>query len=48
MEQMTAKEILNLIDWLRAQGFDNDKVVECIEYTEGKQKPKQEKEKGAE
>lgn len=30
MNEMTAKEILNLIDWLRAQGFDNDKVVECI------------------
>ncbi len=34
--KMTAKEILNLIDWLRAQGFDNDKVVECIEAVEGK------------
>lgn len=33
---MTAKEILNLIDWLRAQGFDNDKVIECIEAVEGK------------
>lgn len=43
MEQMTAKEILNLIDWLREQGFDNDKVVECIEYTEGKRKPEREK-----
>jgi len=46
METMTAKEILNLIDWLRAQGFDNDKVVECIEYTEGKRE--KEKLKGAE
>ena len=35
---MTAKEIINLIDWLRAQGFDNDKIVECIESVEGKQK----------
>lgn len=34
--KMTAKEILNLIDWLRAQGFDNDKVVEYIEAVEGK------------
>lgn len=42
MEHMTAKEILNLIDWLRAQGFDNDKVVECIEAVEGKQKEKTE------
>lgn len=45
METMTAKEILNLIDWLRAHGFDNDKVVECIEYTEGRQKLDIEKEK---
>ncbi len=41
MEQMTAKEILNLIDWLRAQGFDNDKVVECIEAIEGKGQKKE-------
>ena len=45
MENMTAREILNLIDWLREQGFDNDKIVECIESVEGKKK---EKEKGAE
>ncbi len=38
MEQMTAREILNLIDWLRSQGFDNDKIVECIEAIEGKKK----------
>ncbi len=44
MEQMTAREILNLIDWLRSQGFDNDKIVECIEAIEGKKK----QEKGAE
>lgn len=33
---MSAREILNLIDWLRAQGFDNDKIVECIEAIEGR------------
>lgn len=33
---MTAKEILNLIDWLRKQGFDNDKIVECLESVEGR------------
>lgn len=43
MEQMTAKEILNLIDWLREQGFDNDKVVECIEAVEGKKDQKKKK-----
>lgn len=48
MEVMAAKETLNLIDRLRARGFDNDKVVECIEYTEGKRKPEpgKENEKG--
>lgn len=24
------------VDWLRVHGFDNDKVVECIEYIEGR------------
>lgn len=43
MEQMTAKEILNLIDRLREQGFDNDKVAECIEAVEGKKDQKKEK-----
>lgn len=38
MERMTAREIINLIDWLRTQGFDNDKIVECIEAIEGKKK----------
>lgn len=42
MEQMTAKEILNLINWLRNQGFDNDKIVECIEAIEGEKKEKAE------
>lgn len=40
---MTAREILNLIDWLRAQGFNNDKIVECIEAIEGKKKQEKEK-----
>lgn len=38
MKKMTAKEILNLIDWLRAQGFNNDKIIDCIETIEGKEK----------
>lgn len=41
MEQMTAREVLNLIDWLRSQGFGNDKIVECIEAIEGKKKQKE-------
>ena len=38
MRKMTAKEILNLIDWLQAQGFNNDKIIDCIETVEGKEK----------
>jgi len=33
---MTARELLNLIDWLRAQGFSNEKVIECLEKVEGR------------
>lgn len=33
---MTAREILNLIDWLRAQGMGDDKIVECLETVEGR------------
>lgn len=36
---MTAKEILNLGDWLRAEGYSDDKVIECIEVVEGWKKP---------
>ena len=43
MRSMTAKEILNLIDWLREQGFDNDKIIECIETVEGKKKEEADK-----
>lgn len=32
---MTPRELLNLVDWLRAQGLSNDKVVECLEAVEG-------------
>ena len=35
---MTARELLNLIDWLRKQGFENDKIIECLESVEGKKK----------
>ena len=35
---MTAKELLNLIDWLRKQGFEDDRIVECLEAVEGRKK----------
>ena len=33
---MTARELLNLIDWLRKQGFEDDKIIECLESVEGR------------
>lgn len=33
---MTARELLNLIDWLRAQGMGDDKIIECLESVEGR------------
>lgn len=38
MDNMTAKEVLNLIDWLRAEGFSDEKIIECIETVEGRKK----------
>ena len=35
---MSAKELLNLIDWLRKQGFEDDKIIECLESVEGRKK----------
>ena len=32
MEEMRATEILRLIEWLKAQGFTIEQIVECIEY----------------
>ena len=32
MEEMRATEILRLIEWLKAQGFNDTQIVECIEY----------------
>lgn len=35
---MTAKELLNLIDWLRGEGYSNEKIVECLEAVEGRKR----------
>lgn len=43
---MTARELLNLVDWLRAQGMSNDKIVECLETVEGHKVILQDIEKG--
>ncbi len=36
MNPMTAREVINLIEWLKEKGFDDSEIVECIESVEGK------------
>jgi hypothetical protein len=32
VDEMTVKQIAKLIEWLKANGFDEAKIIECIEY----------------
>ena len=32
MEEMTARLTVRLIEWLKKQGFTNEKIIECLEY----------------
>lgn len=42
---MTARKVLNLIEWLKSKNFTSDDIVDCIESVEGKnKKDKDEKE----
>lgn len=34
MNEMTSKEVVNLIDWLKKQGMTAEQILECIEYIE--------------
>ena len=45
LRAMTAREVLNLIEWLKSKNFTSDDIVDCIESVEGKKKKdKEEKE----
>ena len=45
LKAMTAREVLNLIEWLKSKNFTSDDIVDCIESVEGKKKKdKEEKE----
>ena len=45
LKAMTAREVLNLIEWLKSKNFTSDDIVDCIETVEGKKKKdKEEKE----
>lgn len=36
MEGMTENQTRKLIEWLKAQGFGLEKIVECLEYINSK------------
>lgn len=38
LKAMTAREVLNLIEWLISQNFSSDDIVDCIEAVVGKKK----------
>ncbi|MDE6889298.1 MAG: hypothetical protein K2P45_11770 [Eubacterium sp.] len=45
LKAMTAREVLNLIEWLKSKNFSSDDIVDCIESVEGKKdKNREEKE----
>ncbi len=31
-DTMTLQQVSRLIDWLRAQGFTDEQITECIQY----------------
>lgn len=39
MEDVSAKELDRLADWLTAQSFPPEKVLECIKYIAGASTP---------
>ena len=42
LKTMTARAILNLIEWLKSKNFTSDDIVDCIETVEGKKKKDEE------
>lgn len=44
LKKMTAREVLNLIEWLKKKNFSSDDIVDCIESVEGKKKENEETE----
>lgn len=38
LKAMTAREVLNLIEWLKSKNFSSDDIIDCIESVEGKNK----------
>lgn len=40
LKAMTAREVVNLIEWLKSKNFTSDDIVDCIEAVEGKKTKK--------
>ncbi len=32
MDEMTASQTVRLIEWLKSNGFNDQQIVECLEY----------------
>lgn len=32
VEEMTSRQTVRLIEWLKKQGFTDEQIVECLEY----------------
>lgn len=45
LKAMTAREVLNLIEWLKSKNFTSDEIVDCIEAVEGKKREDEEEKK---
>ena len=41
LKKMTAREVVNLIEWLKKKNFSSDDIVDCIESVEGKKEKKE-------
>lgn len=39
MDSMTTRELDRLADWLKAQGFTAEQVLECLKYITGTSAP---------
>lgn len=38
LRAMTAREVLNLIEWLKSKNFSSDDIIDCVETVVGKKK----------
>ena len=39
MDELTTREVTRLADWLKAQGFTAEQVLDCLKYITGTSEP---------